>query len=83
MSESPPASPHRVQKWDTRRSPARSTAPFLLLGYVLTLWLAHSYANLVAHDGQRSGWSELRHTLVHELPVAQSGLIVDVWVLFK
>lgn len=95
MSESPPASPHRVQKWDTPQIAGalygtisaavivagwKGTVPsdlvFLLLGYVLTLWLAHSYANFVAHGGQKSGWSDLRHTLAHEWPVAQSGLIV-------
>ncbi len=49
---------------------------YLLLGYVLTLWLAHSYANFVALGGGRTGWDGLRHTLVHEWPVAQSGLTV-------
>ena len=53
-----------------------SDLAFLLLGYVLTLWLAPSYANFVAHGGQKSGWSDLRHTLAHEWPVAQSGLTV-------
>ena len=49
---------------------------FLLLGYVLVLWLAHSYADFVAHGGRKDGFADLRHTMVHEWPVAQSGLTV-------